>query len=153
MIRSTAFKGGSILKTGIFGNCVFATFSKNIKHLTFAGCQSEIPFNFSQLLSILFESEDLLPICYRIFDDVLVWLSRCILQEAGILVRVSDWCDVWRVSDWWSHLRKHLGRNATNYFKYLMGRYKRVPGGLYEEPHPPSLLKFIHLLHANQASV
>ena len=41
-------KGGSILKTGIFGNCVFATFSKNIKHLTFAGCQSEIPLNSSR---------------------------------------------------------------------------------------------------------
>jgi len=26
-------------------------------------------------------------------------LSRCILQEAGILVRVSDWCNVWRQSD------------------------------------------------------
>ena len=74
MIRSTAFKGGSILKTGIFGNCVFATFSKNIKHLTFAGCQSEIPLNSSQLLSIPFESEVLLPICYQIFDDV---LGRC----------------------------------------------------------------------------
>ena len=48
MIRSTAFKGGSILKPGIFGNCVFATFSKNIKHLTFAGCQSEIPLNSSR---------------------------------------------------------------------------------------------------------
>ena len=26
--------------TGILGNCVFATFPKDIKHLTFAGCQS-----------------------------------------------------------------------------------------------------------------
>ena len=34
-----------------------------------------------------------------------------------------------------------------------MGRYKRVPGGLYEEPHPPSLLKFVHLLHLNQTGV
>ena len=42
-----AKKGGSVLKTGIFGNCVFATFSKNIKHLTYAGCQSEIPLNSS----------------------------------------------------------------------------------------------------------
>ena len=70
----TPLKGGSILKTGIFGNCVFATFSKNIKHLTFAGCQSEIPLNSSQLLSIPYESEVLLPICYQIFDDV---LGRC----------------------------------------------------------------------------
>ena len=49
-------KGGSVLKTGILGNCVFARFSKNIKHLTFAGCQSEIPFNFSQLLSTPLDS-------------------------------------------------------------------------------------------------
>ena len=34
-----AKKGGFILKPGILGNCVFARFSKNIKHLTFAGCQ------------------------------------------------------------------------------------------------------------------
>jgi len=27
-------------KTGILGNCVFATFSKNIKQLTYAGCVS-----------------------------------------------------------------------------------------------------------------
>jgi len=53
---------------------VVAMFSKNIKHLTFAGCQSEIPLNSSQLLSIPYESEVLLPICYRIFDDV---LGRC----------------------------------------------------------------------------
>ena len=41
-------KGGSILKTGILGNCVFATFYKNIKQLTYAGCQSEIPPNSSR---------------------------------------------------------------------------------------------------------
>jgi len=35
-------------KTGILGNCVFATFSKNIKQLTYAGCQSEIPLNSSR---------------------------------------------------------------------------------------------------------
>ena len=92
-------KGWIHIKTVILRNALLSTFSKNIKQLTYAGCQSEISFNFSQLLSILFESEDLLPICYQIFDDVLVWLSRCILQEAGILVRVSDWCDVWRLSD------------------------------------------------------
>ena len=92
-------KGWIHIKTVILRNALLSTYSKNIKQLTYAGCQSEISFNFSQLLSILFESEVLLPICYQIFDDVLVWLSRCILQEAGILVRVSDWCDVWRVSD------------------------------------------------------
>ena len=73
-IHQESLRGGSILKTGIFGNCVFATFSKNIKHLTFAGCQSEIPLNSSQLLSIPYESEVLLPIWYQIFDDV---LGRC----------------------------------------------------------------------------
>ena len=25
---------------------------------------------------------------------------------------------LWRESDWWRHLRKHLGRNETNYFMY-----------------------------------
>ena len=52
------------------------------------------------------------------------------------LIRGNGWGWLWRVSDW-CHLRKHLGRNATNYFKYLMGRYKWAPGGLYAEPHPP----------------
>jgi len=51
-----AFRDGSVLKPGIFGNCVFATFSKNIKHLTFAGCQSEIPLNSSQLISTPLDS-------------------------------------------------------------------------------------------------
>jgi len=45
-------------KTGILGNCVFATFSKNIKQLTYAG------------FSIPYESEVLLPICYQIFEGV-----------------------------------------------------------------------------------
>ena len=35
-------------KMGTLGNCVFATFSKNIKQLTYAGCQSEIPLNSSR---------------------------------------------------------------------------------------------------------
>jgi len=71
-------------KTGILGNCVFATFSKNIKHLTFAGCQSEIPLNSSQLLSIPYESEVLLPICYQIFDGV---LGRC----QGVFYKKRVW--------------------------------------------------------------
>ena len=61
MIRSTAFKGGSILKTGIFGNCVFATFSKNIKQLTYAECNSEIPPN-----SYRFRMNR--KYCYQIFE-------------------------------------------------------------------------------------
>ena len=35
----------------------------------------------------------------------------------------------------------------------LWGGTSERPGGLYAEPHPPSLLKFIHLLHLNQAGV
>ena len=99
-IHQESLRGGSILKTGIFGNCVFATFSKNIKHLTFAGCQSEIPLNSSQLLSIPYESEVLLPICYQIFDDV---PDRC----QGVFYKERVW-----------HLMEHLGKNATNYLMY-----------------------------------
>jgi len=79
---------------------VFATFSKNIKHLTFAGCQSEIPLNSSQLLSIPYESEVLLPICYQIFDDV---LGRC----QGVFYKKRVW-----------HLMEYLGINEPNYFMY-----------------------------------
>ena len=28
------------------------------------------------------------------------------------------WDSTWRVSDWWCHLRKHLGRYGSNYFMY-----------------------------------
>ena len=70
------------------------------------------------------------------------------------LIRGNGWGWLWRVSDWWRHLRKHLGINASNYFKYLMGRYKWGPRGacMLSLP-PPSLLKFIHLLHLNQVCV
>jgi len=63
-------KGWIHIKTVILRNALLSTFSKNIKQLTFAGCQSEIPRNSSQLLSIPYESEDLLPICYQIFEGV-----------------------------------------------------------------------------------
>ena len=45
--------------------------------------------------------------------------------------------------------------NATNYFKYLMGRYKWTPRGvcMLSLPPPASLQKFINLLHLNQACV
>ena len=43
------------------------------------------------------------------------------------------------------HLMEHLGLNETNYFMYQwVGP---------DSPYPPSLLKFIHLLHLNQAGV
>jgi len=100
--------GGSVLKTGLSGKCEFATFSKNIKHLTFAGCHSEIPLNFSQLLSIPFESEVLLPICYQIFDDVLGRSQGVFYKKRSFYLGylagttsggVSDWYNFWRVSD------------------------------------------------------
>ena len=37
-------------------------------------------------------------------------INRFVLQCEGDFT--------WRVSDWWRHLRKHLGRNETNYFMY-----------------------------------
>ena len=56
-------KGWIHIKTVILRNALLSTFSKNIKQLTYAGCQPEIS---SQLLLIQYESEDLLPICYQI---------------------------------------------------------------------------------------
>jgi len=47
------------------------------------------------------------------------------------------WDFTWWVSDLWRHLRKHLGTNATNYFMYLMGRYKRAPRGVCMLSLPP----------------
>ena len=58
------------------------------------------------------------------------------------------------MSDWWRFLRKLLGINESNYFKYLLGRYKRAPRGVcMQSLPPPSLLKFRQLLHLNQACV
>jgi len=88
-------RGGSVLKKGILGNCVFATFSKNIKYLNFAGCQSGIPLNFSQLLSIPYESEVLLPIRYQIFVDVRCWCW-------GVFYKKRVW-----------HIKEYLGRHAA----------------------------------------
>ena len=73
-------------KMGILGNCVFATFSKNIKQLTYVVCQSEIPLNSS---SIPYESEVLLPICYQIFDGD---------SDKGV-EKYSARMGLWRVSD------------------------------------------------------
>ena len=35
----------------------------------------------------------------------------------------------------------------------LWGGTSEPPGGLYAEPHPPTLLNFVHLLHLNQSGV
>ena len=37
------------------------------------------------------------------------------------------WVFTWRVSDWWRHLREHLGINATNYFMYRWAGPVRPP--------------------------
>ena len=39
-----------------------------------------------------------------------------IYQNLGDLTRSGDF--TWRVSDWWRHLRKHIGINEANYFMY-----------------------------------
>ena len=79
-------------KMGILGNCVFATFSKNIKQLTYAGCQSEISLNSSRFRMNW-------KYCYQSatkFSKVyLTRVLRCILLEwaCGVL---SDWINHWR---------------------------------------------------------
>jgi len=75
-------KGWIHIKTVILRNALLSTFSKNIKQLTYAGCQSEIS---SQLLLIQYESEDLLPICYQISYGV---PEKCV--EGDFTWRVSD---------------------------------------------------------------
>jgi len=70
-------------KTGILGNCVFATFSKNIKQLTYAGCQSEIPLNSSRFRmnrKYCYQSATKFPTMF--LKSVLRW----ILQELEILL-------------------------------------------------------------------
>ena len=92
---STSSKGWIHIKTVILRNALLSTFSKNIKQLTYAGCQSEIPLNSSQLLStplsIPYESEDLLPICYQISYGV---PEKCVEVD---FTRIGDF--TWRESD------------------------------------------------------
>ena len=57
-----------------------------------------------------------------------------------------------RVSDWWHYLMEHIGRNATNYFKYLMGRYKRAPRGVCMQSLPPPITPKVHPSPASQSS-
>ena len=70
-----------------FGKCVFATFSKNIKHLTFAGCQSEIPLNSSRFRMNR-------KYCYqsatKFSTVILTRVLRSILQE-WVWGGLSDW--------------------------------------------------------------
>ena len=111
-------------KTGILGNCVFATFSKNIKQLTYAGCQSEIPPN-----SPRFRMNR--KYCYQSatkFSMVYLWrrLLKSILQEWAC-GEVSDWC---------FHMRKHLGINASNYFMYQWAGPVRCPLPLNHQALP-----------------
>jgi hypothetical protein len=48
-------------------------------------------------------------------------INQFVLQEHGILLgRVSD-CEelvggrLWRLAEWWFHLKKHIGINSFNY--------------------------------------
>ena len=77
-------------KTGILGNCVFTTFSKNIKQLTYAGCQSEIPFDSSRFCMNR-------KFCYQSvtkFSTVVLTMElRCFLLEwacGGCLIGLRD---------------------------------------------------------------
>ena len=59
-----------------------------------------------------------------------------------------------RVSDWWCHLRKHLGINESiTTFCIKVGGQCAPPGVCMQSLIPPSLLKFVHLLHLNQSGV
>ncbi len=78
-------------KTGILGNCVFAKFCKNIKQLTYAGCQSEIPLNSSRFRMNR-------KYCYqsatKISTVILTRVLRSILQEwacGGCLTVKNQW--------------------------------------------------------------
>ena len=84
-------KGWIHIKTVILRNALLSTYSKNIKQLTYAGCQPEIS---SQLLLIQYESEDLLPICYQISYGV---PEKCVEVDF-----TRKWNFTWRVSDWWT---------------------------------------------------
>ena len=51
------------------------------------------------------------------------------------------------VSDWWCHLGKHLGRNASNYFMYQLAASMRSPlplqkhiNGLQNVQYPEGML-------------
>ena len=67
-------------------------------------------------------------------------------QNMLCFTRIGDF--TWRVSDFWRHLRKHLGRNASNYFKYHMGGACALTLGLSNEPS----LNPIPPVHAAPAS-
>ncbi len=92
-------------KTGILGNCVFATFSKNIKQLTYAGCQSEIPPNSSRFRmnrKYCYLSSTKFSTMFRI--GVEVYFTRSGYFTLG----------VWLVDN----LIEHLGISSINYFLY-----------------------------------
>ena len=59
----------------------------------------------------------------KISGSTIIERQLKILKELGGL---------WKVSDWWPHLRKHLGRNATNYFMYQWVSP--------DSPYPPAFL-------------
>jgi len=69
-----------------------------------AGCQNSI----QKLLDLSFHFAGII---------WLSWLRRTQkTPSSGELFKGGG--RLWRVSDWWRHLRKHLGRNAYDYFLY-----------------------------------
>ena len=58
----------------------------------------------------------------KMMSICLTWFPISVLGEPELyhqmifFTRIGDF--TWRVSDWWRHLRKHLGGNVTNYFMY-----------------------------------
>ena len=64
--------------------------------------------------------------------DPFWWISRNqYITLIGLFYK--NWKILRRVSDWWRHLRKHLGTNTTNYFMYQwVGlSYKAIHGGFF----------------------
>ena len=96
----TCFPEGWItIKTVILRNAILSAFSKSIKQLTHAGCQSEIPLNSSRFRSNR-------KFCYQSATK----FSKMFWVGVGVYFTLDIWLE-------W-HLRKYLGINSPNYFMY-----------------------------------
>ena len=93
-------KGGSVLKTGILGNFVFAAFFKEYKVFN---CRWVSVLNSFQLLSTRNESEVLLPTCYQNLEYVPCRCLGVFYIDCIWLVRRLIW---------------HQCINESNYFMY-----------------------------------
>ena len=92
-------KGWITIKTVILRNAILSAFSKSIKQLTHAGCQSEIPLNSSRFRSNR-------KFCYQSATK----FSKMFWVGVGVYFTLDIWLE-------W-HLRKYLGINSPNYFLY-----------------------------------